>query len=207
MVLSFGLSAQDSTFIKIHFKYGSKPAKGYKKSETKYFGGIHGGHVTVEVGDSIYGFSPIDGGAKPRVFAKKSHSNGWFHLEEEYVFTYDSLNTQLLTIKIPVSKTELSDLRNQAKLYLNNAPYDYGLFGMRCAASAQEFLSVTSLYKKRSKLSIILRTFYPKKLRKRLLDSAFENNYEITYQEGRKERKWEKDKRRHRKRLVPSIKP
>ena len=45
-------------FIKVHFLYGSKPKKEYKKTESKWFGGIHGGHVEIEINDTVYGFGP-----------------------------------------------------------------------------------------------------------------------------------------------------
>lgn len=201
IMLTFGTGSfsQDSISIKIHFWYGSKPAKGYKKSESKYFGGIHGGHVTVEVGDSIYGFSP--GGGKARIFAKRSHSNGYFHLESGLEYTFDSTADKQTSITIPVTKEELHQLRLHVNHYLQNRPYDYAFFGMRCAASAHEMLSVAGVFKKRTKLFSIFYNFYPKKLRKRILDKAFDENYEIIHQEGRKERKWENDKLRHRKKL------
>src|SRR5689334_21675262 len=41
----------DTTYLKVHFLYGSKPLKKYKHSEKKWFGGILGGHVGIE-GDS-----------------------------------------------------------------------------------------------------------------------------------------------------------
>lgn len=198
-VLCLGLNAQETTFIKIHFEYGSKPGKGYKKTESKYFGGIHGGHVTIEIGDSIYGFSPTGGGA--RIFAKRSHSNGNFHLESKLKYSFDSTSDKQTSITIPISKEELNLLRKHVNHYLNNVPYDYALFGMRCAASAHEMLSVAGIFKKRTKFFSIFYNFYPKKLRKRILDKAFDENYEIIHQEGRKERKWENDKRRHRKKL------
>lgn len=198
-VWSLGLFAQETSYIKIHFKYGSKPGKEYKKTESKYFGGIHGGHVTVEIGDSIYGFSPAGGGA--RIFAKRSHSNGDFHLESEYLYSNDSTGNKLTSITIPITKQELHELRIHVKNNLNKTPYDYAFFGMRCAASAHEMLSVAGIFKKRTKFFSIFYNFYPKKLRKRILDKAFEENYEIIHQEGRKERKWENDKRRHRKKL------
>ena len=199
LVFSCVLNAQDTSYIKIHFKYGSKPAKGFKKTESKYFGGLHGGHVTVEIGDSIYGFSPAGGGS--RVFAKKSHSNGDFHLESEYLYTNDSTGNKLTSITIPITNQELHELRIHVKNNLDKTPYDYAFFGMRCAASAHEMLSVAGVFKKRTKFFSIFYNFYPKKLRKRILDKAFEENYEIIHQEGRKERKWENDKQRHRKKL------
>jgi hypothetical protein len=88
--------------------------------------------------------------------------------------------------------------------YLQNPPYDYALFGMRCAASAHEMLSVAGIFKKRTKFFSVFYNFYPKKLRKRILDKAFEENYEIIHQEGRNERKWENDKKKHRKKLNKS---
>ena len=45
------LPAQE--LIKIHFLYGSKPAKGYKDSESKAFVGIKGGHVNIEAGGRV----------------------------------------------------------------------------------------------------------------------------------------------------------
>lgn len=198
-VLGFGLLAQDTSYIKIHFWYGSKPAKGFKKSESKYFGGIHGGHVTVEVGDSVYGFSP--GGGRARIFAKRSHSNGYFHLESKLEYTFDSTGDKQTSIVIPVTADELNELRIHVNDYLKNRPYDYAFFGMRCAAAAHEMLSVAGVFKKRTKFFSIFYNFYPKKLRKRVLDKALKEKCEIIHQEGRKERKWENDKRRHRGKL------
>ena len=199
IVWSSSIYAQDSTFIKIHFEYGSKPGKGYKKTESKYFGGLHGGHVTIEIGDSIYGFSPAGGSA--RIFAKRSHSNGNFHLESNLKYTFDSTGDKQTSITIPITKDELHALRIHVNNNLNNVPYDYAFFGMRCAASAHEMLSVAGIFKKRTKFISIFYNFYPKKMRKRILDKAFDENYEIIHQEGRKERKWENDKPRHRRKL------
>lgn len=199
LVSGFVLGNTDSTSIKVHFWYGSKPAKGFKKTEGKYFGGIHGGHVTVEIGDSTYGFSPASGA---RIFAHTSHSNGVFHLEDPLEYTFDSISDKQTTIIIPISKNEIHDLRIHVKNYLKKVPYDYAFFGMRCAASAHDMLSVAGIFKKRTKFFSIFYNFYPKKLRKRVLDKAYENKWEIIHQGGRKERKWENDKRRHRGKLT-----
>lgn len=40
--------AQDSTFIKVHFLYGSTPKKEFRPAEKTWFGGKLGGHVGVE---------------------------------------------------------------------------------------------------------------------------------------------------------------
>jgi hypothetical protein len=35
--------------VSLFFIYGSSPAKGFEKTERKWFGGIHGGHVAMEI--------------------------------------------------------------------------------------------------------------------------------------------------------------
>jgi hypothetical protein len=53
------ITAQDSTAIKIHFLYGSKPAKEYKDVEQKWFGGMYGGHAGIEIdSNQILNFLP-----------------------------------------------------------------------------------------------------------------------------------------------------
>ncbi len=55
--ISFVSFAQsDTLFIKVNFLYGSKPLKEFKNSETKHFGGIHGGHVSLELDNLDYSF-------------------------------------------------------------------------------------------------------------------------------------------------------
>ncbi len=82
---------------------------------------------------------------------------------------------------------------NQSSYFDKNAPYDYAFLGMRCAASAQDVLGQIGVVKKRKRLKNIYTTFYPKKLRKRLLKQATEKNYKIISHQGRPTRKWEKD--------------
>ncbi|WP_338814872.1 hypothetical protein V9L05_06675 [Bernardetia sp. Wsw4-3y2] len=51
--------SQDTTFLKVHFLYGSKPLKSDKNTEQKWFGGILGGHVGIEVEeDKVLNFLP-----------------------------------------------------------------------------------------------------------------------------------------------------
>ncbi|MDJ1468511.1 hypothetical protein QNI19_10730 [Cytophagaceae bacterium DM2B3-1] len=45
-------------FIKVHFLYGSKPKKEFKFLEKKWFGGMHGGHVSIETDSVVTGFGP-----------------------------------------------------------------------------------------------------------------------------------------------------
>ena len=51
--------SQDGIFLKVHFLYGSKPLKRDKNTEQKWFGGILGGHVGIEVKeDKVLNFLP-----------------------------------------------------------------------------------------------------------------------------------------------------
>src|SRR5690606_6575663 len=84
ILISIGVSASDTDYIRVHFLYGSTPKREFKESETKWFGGKLGGHVGVEVGtDSILNFVP-DG--KFHVFQKKDdlHSLYTIHSFESF---------------------------------------------------------------------------------------------------------------------------
>ena len=180
-----------SHFIKVHFLYGSKPLKKYKnKTEMKYFGGIHGGHVTIETDSIDYGFSPE---GKVHVFSHNRNHHSQFtgkatHNQEPYPKGY-----KVTTFIIPVTQLQYNQIHKIQSDYCNKPPYDYAFFGMRCAASAQDVLGQIGIVKKRGRIRNIYSTFYPKKLRKRLFKLAEEKNYKIEKQEGRVTRKWERD--------------
>lgn len=187
-----GYSQSDSIHaIKVHFLYGSKPLKKYKgKTEMEYFGGIHGGHVTIEIDSIDYGFSPS--GRVHMIARRKKHSQftGKFtHNLPPYPKGY-----KLVSFEIPITAFQYDKLQAIQANYLANPPYDYAFFGMRCSAATEEILGqIGVLEKKKRRKQIIRHNFYPKKLRKRMFQLAKENNYRIIAQDGRPTRKWEKD--------------
>lgn len=70
--------AQDSLFRKIHFLYGSKPSTLYKDSEEKWFGGVLGGHVGVEVNNNqILNFIPH---GSFHIYSKKENKHSAFSI-------------------------------------------------------------------------------------------------------------------------------
>jgi hypothetical protein len=73
-------------------------------------------------------------------------------------------------------------------------PYDYAIFGMRCAAASYDVLTKIGLFKEYSNKKNVITHFYPKLLRKKILKWAEQNNYTILSNEGRNSRKWESDK-------------
>ena len=77
---TFNFYAADSLCIKVHFVYGSKPKSAYKKTENKIFGGIHGGHVYLEVNKKIISFGTNNG--KWHVFQHKNKSAGKYRVDK-----------------------------------------------------------------------------------------------------------------------------
>jgi hypothetical protein len=183
-------NAGDSTshFIKINFLYGSKPAKGYKGTETKFFGGMKGGHVDIEAGDRVLDFMPGD----VPLFPKNKNPTGGFQINRSVY--WDTASNKWTTVIVPLSSEQYAKLQMLFDSLPANAPYDYAVFGMRCAAASYDVLSRIGLFKKFKQGKDATKYFYPKLLRKKILKWAAENNFTIINHEGRQSRKWESDK-------------
>ncbi len=180
--------AGDSTYtIKINFLYGSIPAKGHFKDESKLFGGIKGGHVNIEAGGRVLDFTP---GNNPLLPHNKKPSGG-FSINSSVKWDSDD---KWKTVVVPVSKDQYFVLQKLFDSVAKQTPYDYAIFGMRCAAASYDVLSKIGLFKEYSIKKNIATHFYPKLLRKKVLKWADENNYTILSNEGRASRKWESDK-------------
>ena len=189
LLLSSSTFAQDT--LRIHFYYGSKPAKLFKDQEKKRFGGIHGGHVSIETEDGVHGFGPQ---GKFHIIArrraKKRHS--YFQYETMEEFRTDSAGKQYLTIFIPVSSDQAACVDSLHQVYHQDVPYDYAFIGMRCTAATSDILSQIELLRKRWKGGRY-RYFFPRKLRNKLTKMARENNWRMVYREGNVRRHWERD--------------
>lgn len=182
--------ANDSSshYIKINFLYGSKPAKGYKGTEPTLFGGMKGGHVNIEAGGLVLDFMP---GNVP-LFPKNKQPSGGFYVNRSVY--WDTVSDKWVAVIVPVSVEQYGKLQMLFDSLPGNPPYDYAVFGMRCAAASYDVLSKIGLFKELKQGKDAVKFFYPKLLRKRLLKWAKENNYTIISHEGRKSRKWESDK-------------
>lgn len=190
LIVSAFAQIDTTLFIKVHFLYGSKPKKKFKATEIKYFGGIHGGHVSIQVGNMDYGFEPTD---KVHIFPhKNNHKAGYVSNITKGAMRYDT-SSKVTTFIIPLTIEQYNKLNIINQTYCKKTPYDYAFFGMRCASTAQDVLGQIGVVKKKSRFSNIVTTFYPKKLRKRLFKLAIKNNYIVIKSSGRFSRKWEKD--------------
>ena len=190
LCLAFLSKAQDSLTIQVYFLYGSSPAKGYKDKEPILFGGIHGGHVTIGIQNLVVGFVPNNG------FHYINHKYNFcstFHHQLKKEFVFDTVGNKYVTFEIPVSDSQFGQLKKILSDYIAHSPYDYAFLGMRCASATYDILSKIGIVEKRSNWGNIFSNFYPKKLRKKMFILAAKHNYKITYNAGRKSRKWEKD--------------
>ena len=178
----------DSTYtIKINFLYGSRPAKGYHQQESKRFGGIKGGHVNIEAGGRVLDFTP---GNNP-LFPHNKKPSGGFSINQSVSWDGDD---KWKSIIVPISGEQYMELQKLFDSVAAKTPYDYAIFGMRCAAASYDVLSKIGLFKEYPNTKNVATHFYPKLLRKKVLKWADQNNYTVISNEGRSTRKWESDK-------------
>jgi len=182
--------SQSGKQIKVHFKYGSKPKKEFKQTEKKWFGGIHGGHVSIEIDNEVIGFEPK---TSFHIFPKKKNRNSYFNSEPVESWRKNISQLQYLSITIPIADSQYVFLKESLKTYQKNVPYDYAFFGYRCAASTYEILASLKLVKDYGNYRTVKKYFYPRKLRTKLIKEAYLKNYLVHYHKGRNTRRYEKD--------------
>lgn len=188
-------SASDSTILKVHFLYGSKPKKEHKSTELKWFGGLHGGHVGIETdSNKILNFVP---NGTFHWFAKKDTRNSRFVLhnfEDFYsIFGSESKNVKKSIISVPISGAQKQLFDSIAAAYLTKTPYDYAFIGMRCGAAGYDILAQLGILPILNHKKMYRSIFYPKKLRKRVLKRAKIHNWSCKLEVGIATRKWEQN--------------
>jgi hypothetical protein len=171
--------------------YGSKPKSAFKKIEAKQFGGIHGGHVYLELENKIISYGTNNG--KWHIFPHKSKNAGKYRIDKDLKWHGDTGKLKITTIVIPITEEQVLKFKETEKKYFEQTPYDYAFIGMRCAAGAYDVLSKAEVCKCKSRFGVISKNFYPKRLRVKLLKRAQKENWQVLRQEGRSTRKWERD--------------
>lgn len=175
--------------LKVHFLYGSKPATHYRHEEARYFGGLHGGHVSLESNDSVFSFrhaSPV------HIFAHRKNRHSRIENIPASTWAADTAGKKYLTVFIPLTPEQCAAFHRIKQQYSAQVPYDYAFFGMRCAASAYDVLSHSGIFKTRSRFGMVVTAFYPKLLRKKVMRLAAGKHYPITLHDGSPRRKWER---------------
>lgn len=194
-VLVYPTFAQDTFYLKVHFLYGSKPLKLYKNQEKKWFGGILGGHVGIESDhDKVLNFEPK---GTFHWFPHKKNKHGTYSqytTNQFYAYFKNNPDSAKKTIiYVPISSQQKQKFDSIAINYLKQTPYDYALFGMRCGAATYDILGQLNILPNYGYTKRLIKIIYPKKLRKRLLQKAMQNNWQITQHQGSTTRKWERD--------------
>lgn len=194
-LLSIVVNSQDSTYLKVHFLYGSKPLKKYKATEQKWFGGVLGGHAGIECdSDKVLSFSPS---GKFHLFSKKNNRHSAYNeLSDDRFYSImggDPDSMKKAVVYIPVTMQQKQKFDSISSAYLKQTPYDYALLGMRCGAATYEILGQLNILPSYSRSKTYKKIFYPKKLRKRLFKKANANGWKILRQNGSVKRRWEKD--------------
>lgn len=180
---------QDSTVsLRINFLYGSKPAKGYKQTESKRFGGIKGGHVNIELNGRVLDFAP---NGRCHLFSRNKKPGGGFFINSRA--WWDTLNEKSAYIVVPVARWQADSLNKIFDSFAAATPYDYAVFGHRCASATYHVLSMAGILRRKSTFGNVTGNFYPKLLRKKLFKWAARRGYAVKKFQGSKSRKWEKD--------------
>jgi hypothetical protein len=181
---------QDTLIIKVNFLYGSRPLSNSERKEERYFGGKHGGHVSIEIDSIDYGF-----GSEGRfhIFARRNNLHSSYIYKKTEGRPAYKIGRKFATFYIPVSYQQYEQAKEILNSYCQKTPYDYAFFGMRCASSAHQVLGQLGILEKKNNFKCIVSSFYPKKLRRKMFRLAKEKQYKYYLQKGRKTRDWEKD--------------
>lgn len=193
VLLWYPVDARES-IIKVHFLHGSNPKKEFIKSEKRWFGGIKGGHVGIEIdSDRVISFLPE---GRFHIFPRrKKHSvfkiqsvNDFYN---EIAGSSDSIKKTI--VEIPLSTRGKLLLDSLSRTYITSVPYDYAFFGMRCSSACHDILGKIGVLRPYSLRTLWLRIFYPKILRRKILKMAEQNNWIVERYAGTTRRIWEKD--------------
>lgn len=187
---------QDSTSVKVHFLYGSAPADSFKDLESEWFGGMLGGHVGIEIDtNKVLHFLP-KGGLHVIGRIKKNFKSRFMQSDTQSfwgIFGTPPDSVKKLSIVLKISQAQKLALDSIALAYRAKVPYDYAVFGMRCASATYDVLSAAGILKYYHPKVNYPQHFYPALLRQKLINLAEERDWIMYRQEGTRRRKWESD--------------
>lgn len=191
LMVSFGATfAQESHLLKVFFRYGSIPDVGYEYVEYEEVGGLQGGHVSLGIDSLEFGFTNIK---RIHVFPKKETANGIFYWEYLKDFEDQVTGKKYITFLIPIREEQYIRLKAILSDYIDNPPYDYAFFGMRCASATYDILSQIGLFESKPFAKNIISNFSPRLFRRKMFELAHKNGYTVVRVKGRKTRIWEGD--------------
>lgn len=184
------LCAQEEHIIRVIFRYGSIPVHGYEEVEYEEVGGLYGGHVSLGIDSLEIGFTNRK---TIHIFNNKDNFNSLFYWE--YLKNYEDqlLTKKVVVFLVPLTGEQYNQLRAILMEYIENTPYDYAFFGMRCASATYDVLSQIGLFESLPRIRNIVSNFYPRRFRAKMFRLAQENHYTVVKHTGRLTRIWEED--------------
>lgn len=175
----------------IHFMHGYLSGKQCTDQQSTV-GGWLGGHIELEVDSLVYGFEFAD---RERIhyFARQDSAvfNSRFTRKPREAWQRETAAEKITSIRIPISDQQKQELLGKMELYHRQAPYDYALFGMRCASTAYALLAEAGILPRRPRMAYELNAFYQRQLRKRLVPWAQRNGLVVQTRDGIDCRSWE----------------
>ncbi len=177
--------------IVVHFIHGSYPNKNCS-DQRKMVGGLLGGHIEIEIDSFVYGFEFRDKNSI-HIFSRKAEAsyNSKSTMKTIGDWSVETSLDKITSIHVPIDKTKKNELVKKLQLNNSSPPYDYSFFGMRCASATYEDLSNLGIFAKKSRLQYIVNAFYPRQLRKRMVQYAKHNYLKVNLKEGIDCRVWE----------------
>lgn len=194
-------SAQTDS-VRVLFIYGSRPAAAHRDTEPRWFGGIRGGHVGLQIGpDSVLNFRSTVyhpchrfPRSKPRnyrdTFEIRSLHASW-EIFPPHRYNIDSLRRAIVVI--PLTAAQRAALENTFRRYQAHPPYDYATFGMRCASATYDMLQEAGLVPFHRHHNWV-RFFAPRAFRRTMFRLAKEKGWVVYRFKGGSSRVWEKDR-------------
>lgn len=187
LFLIFTVQAFSQDSIVVHFAHGSKPRRQFR-DEFRTIGGKKGGHVVIQIEQSVYGFYFT--GHRIHILPHRNSKNGVFQKQALNEWSAITKDKKITKVVIPVTAEEKSALLNFYDQNLKKPVYDYSFFGQRCASSAyRELKSIDKI----AGGNYYFNAFYPGQLRKKLIKQSIKNGYRVTVREGSRKRIWEGD--------------
>ena len=191
--------AQIPDSITVSIVHGHRVKKEFRKAykalhrSMKSVGGLKGGHVEIHMDTLAYGFTDTPQSKIPHVFAhNKKKNNGLFQKISKKEWSKKNKSSKVTFIMIPISEEQYLNLIQNYETNIKQCPYDFALFGMRCASSAYQMLNEVTILEPLKHSKTALKIFHPRAFRKFVIPWALGKGYPVRVQEGDSEKKWDK---------------
>ena len=167
------IRAQISDSITVSVVHGNRVKKEFRKAygamrgSKRSVGGLKGGHVEIHMDTLVYGFTDTPQAKIPHIFShNKKKNNGLFQKISKREWSKKNKTSKVTLITIPISEEQYQSLIQNYETNIKQCPYDFALFGMRCASSAYQMLNTVNILEPLKRSKTIMKIFHPRAFRK-----------------------------------------